>query len=111
MTTLPSTTKKKLGLVIDLDICVGCQACATSCKEWNTSGYSATRSQITTLTAPTRPGAWLNRIHSYEVSNGLDVRKHRSLPAVMPALRGARLRDRVPDGRQLQTRRGTGLFW
>ena len=25
-------------LVIDLDTCVGCQACATSCKEWNTSG-------------------------------------------------------------------------
>ena len=44
MTTLPDTTRpgqKKLGLVIDLDICVGCQACAVSCKEWNTQGYSA----------------------------------------------------------------------
>ena len=32
---------KKLGLVIDLDTCVGCHACATSCKEWNTGGYPA----------------------------------------------------------------------
>ena len=37
MTTLPETTNKKLGLVIDLDTCVGCQACVTCCKEWNTS--------------------------------------------------------------------------
>ena len=41
MTSLPETTAKKLGLVIDLDTCVGCQACATSCKEWNAGGYSA----------------------------------------------------------------------
>ena len=41
MTSLPDTSgpaQKKLGLVIDLDTCVGCQACATSCKEWNTQG-------------------------------------------------------------------------
>jgi len=25
----------KLGLVIDLDTCVGCHACAVACKEWN----------------------------------------------------------------------------
>ena len=36
MTDLPKTSpKKKLGLVTDLDICVGCHACAVSCKEWN----------------------------------------------------------------------------
>ena len=35
MTALPAASTKKLGLVIDLDTCVGCQACATSCKEWN----------------------------------------------------------------------------
>lgn len=46
MTTLPATTEKKLGLVIDLDTCVGCQACVTSCKEWNTFGYSALLSDI-----------------------------------------------------------------
>ena len=38
MTSLPPPTEKKLGLVIDLDTCVGCHACATSCKEWNTGG-------------------------------------------------------------------------
>ena len=38
MTSLPEPSAEKLGLVIDLDTCVGCQACATSCKEWNTGG-------------------------------------------------------------------------
>ena len=32
---------KKLGLVIDLDTCVGCHACAVACKEWNAGGVSA----------------------------------------------------------------------
>ncbi len=68
MTSLPTTAERsgrKLGLVIDLDTCVGCQACAVSCKEWNTSGYSA---PLTDLNAyGDQPiGAWLNRIHSYE---------------------------------------------
>ena len=40
MTSLPKTTRKKLGLVTDLDICVGCHACAVSCKEWNAGGHS-----------------------------------------------------------------------
>ncbi|MDG0985374.1 MAG: 4Fe-4S binding protein, partial [Planktomarina sp.] len=31
MTTLPETSAKKLGLVIDLDTCVGCHACVVSC--------------------------------------------------------------------------------
>ena len=38
MTTLLPPSDK-LGLVIDLDICVGCQACVVNCKEWNTAGY------------------------------------------------------------------------
>lgn len=66
MTTLPETTAKKLGLVIDLDTCVGCHACATSCKEWNTGGYSAPLSDQNPYGADPY-GAWLNRIHSYEV--------------------------------------------
>ena len=40
MTSLPEPQAIKLGLVIDLDICVGCHACVVNCKEWNTSGYS-----------------------------------------------------------------------
>ncbi|MCB1506538.1 MAG: 4Fe-4S dicluster domain-containing protein [Hyphomicrobiaceae bacterium] len=68
MTTLPEKTAKKLGLLIDLDICVGCQACATSCKEWNTGGYSAPLSDIDPYGRDPN-GAWLNRIHSYEISS------------------------------------------
>lgn len=58
----------KLGLVIDLDTCVGCHACATACKQWNTSGTIGPLSDD-------RPygkdpiGSWLNRIRSYEVDD------------------------------------------
>lgn len=69
MTMLPETTDKKLGLVIDLDTCVGCQACATSCKEWNTGGYSAPLSDMDPYGRDPH-GTWLNRIHSYEVGDG-----------------------------------------
>lgn len=68
MTTLPESTDKKLGLVIDLDICVGCHACVTSCKEWNTGGYSAPLSDHDPYGSDPS-GAWLNRVHSYEVTN------------------------------------------
>lgn len=68
MTSLPASTEMKLGLVIDLDICVGCQACATSCKEWNTGGYSAPLSDHDPYGSDPS-GAWLNRIHSYEVAD------------------------------------------
>ncbi len=47
MTSLPATPPpKRLGLVIDLDICVGCHACVVSCKEWNTGGYPAPLSDL-----------------------------------------------------------------
>jgi len=41
MTELPPPSARKLGLVIDLDTCVGCHACATNCKEWNAGGHLA----------------------------------------------------------------------
>jgi Fe-S-cluster-containing dehydrogenase component len=66
MTTLPETTQRKLGLVIDLDICVGCHACAVSCKEWNTGGYGAPLADEDAYGADPS-GTWLNRIHTYEV--------------------------------------------
>jgi len=70
MTSLPETPSgKKLGLVIDLDTCVGCQACAVSCKEWNTTGYSAPLTDRNPYGAEAT-GVWLNRIHSYEVTPG-----------------------------------------
>ena len=69
MTALPSTTGQKLGLVIDLDTCVGCQACATSCKEWNTGGYSAPLTDSDPY-GKDPDGAWLNRVHSYDIGEG-----------------------------------------
>ena len=67
MTSLPqSAPEKKLGLVIDLDICVGCHACAVNCKEWNTGGHSAPLPDHDPYGLdPT--GVWFNRIHSFEV--------------------------------------------
>ncbi|MGI9346770.1 MAG: 4Fe-4S dicluster domain-containing protein [Gammaproteobacteria bacterium] len=58
----------KLGLVIDLDTCVGCHGCATACKQWNTSG-------ITGPLTDERPygrdpeGVWFNRIRTFEVED------------------------------------------
>lgn len=68
MTSLPKTPpKKKLGLAIDLDTCVGCHACVVSCKEWNTSGYPAPLSDQNPY-GKNQSGAWLNRVHSFEHS-------------------------------------------
>ena len=69
MTSLPQSTDKKLGLVIDLDTCVGCHACAVSCKEWNTGGYSAPLSDANPY-GEDPLGTWLNRIHAYETEDG-----------------------------------------
>ena len=67
MTSLPARSpQKKLGLVIDLDTCVGCHACAVSCKEWNTGGYPAPLTDQDPYGAEVA-GTWLNRIHSYEL--------------------------------------------
>jgi Fe-S-cluster-containing dehydrogenase component len=65
MTSLPDATEKKLGLVIDLDTCVGCQGCVTSCKEWNTGGYMAPLTDIDPYGAAP-DGVWFNRVHTYE---------------------------------------------
>ena len=66
MTSLPQKTDKKLGLVIDLDICVGCHACAVHCKEWNTGGHSAPLTDFEPY-GPEPDGVWFNRIHAFEV--------------------------------------------
>jgi len=67
MTSLPAATEITLGLVIDLDTCVGCHACAVNCKEWNTGGQSGPLSDLHAYGADIS-GAWLNRIHSYETT-------------------------------------------
>jgi Fe-S-cluster-containing dehydrogenase component len=66
MTTLPQTpTERRLGLVIDLDICVGCHACAVNCKEWNTGGYHAPLTDKDPYGRDPQ-GVWFNRIHTFE---------------------------------------------
>jgi Fe-S-cluster-containing dehydrogenase component len=67
MTSLPAPQlgQKKLGLVIDLDICVGCHACATACKEWNASGHMGPLPDFNPY-GDGAWGVWFNRIHSFE---------------------------------------------
>jgi Fe-S-cluster-containing dehydrogenase component len=67
MTTLPPPSPVKLGLVIDLDTCVGCQACVVACKGWNTENYGAPLSDLDPYGADPE-GTFLNRVHTYEVT-------------------------------------------
>jgi Fe-S-cluster-containing hydrogenase components 1 len=73
MTSLPQPqpNAKKLGLVIDLDTCVGCHACAVNCKEWNTGGHYAPLPDYDKYGAEP-DGVWFNRIHSYEAEGRND---------------------------------------
>ncbi|MCB1490716.1 MAG: 4Fe-4S dicluster domain-containing protein [Rhodobiaceae bacterium] len=73
MTSLPQKTDKRLGLVIDLDTCVGCHACVINCKEWNTGGYGAALSDQDPYGAEPS-GSWLNRVHTYEAGTGAEAR-------------------------------------
>jgi len=68
MTSLPAAGTRKLGLVIDLDTCVGCQACAVACKQWNDgSQFGPLPDEDPYGREPL--GVWFNRVHSYEVSS------------------------------------------
>lgn len=73
MTSLPKKTQKKLGLVTDLDICVGCHACAVSCKEWNAGGHSAPLTDLNPYEKDPM-GVWFNRVHVYETDDGVNTR-------------------------------------
>jgi len=68
--TQPAETRKdkKLGLVVDLDICVGCHACAVACKQWNSVGMIAPLTD-TDPYGPAPFGVWLNRVHAYEIQD------------------------------------------
>lgn len=66
MTDLPASTRRQLGLVIDLDTCVGCHACAVACKEWNAGGISGPLTDAGPYGAEPE-GVWFNRVHSFEV--------------------------------------------
>ncbi|MDH5378522.1 MAG: 4Fe-4S dicluster domain-containing protein, partial [Gammaproteobacteria bacterium] len=58
--------KKQLALVIDLNVCVGCHACVTSCKEWNTSGSAGPMPDHNPYGADPS-GVFFNRVQTYEV--------------------------------------------
>jgi Fe-S-cluster-containing dehydrogenase component len=73
MTGLPAPSPKKLGLVIDLDTCVGCHACAVHCKEWNSGGVAAPLTDVAPYDAEP-DGVWFNRVHSYETGSGAEGR-------------------------------------
>jgi len=66
VTDLPVFTERSLGLVIDLDTCVGCHACVVACKGWNTEHYGAPLADSDAY-GPNPVGSFLNRVHSYEV--------------------------------------------
>ena len=56
---------RQLALVIDLNVCVGCHACVTSCKEWNTGGAAGPLGDENAYGAdPT--GTFFNRVQTYE---------------------------------------------
>ena len=67
MTCLPQASTVKLGLVIDLDTCVGCHACAVACKQWNDGGQFGPLSDGDERGAKPS-GVWFNRVHSYEAA-------------------------------------------
>jgi Fe-S-cluster-containing dehydrogenase component len=69
VTSLPAPSAKKLGLVIDLDTCVGCHACAVNCKEWNDGGYHAPLTDLNPYGSG-QDGVWFNRVHSFEAGDG-----------------------------------------
>ncbi|HEY2189505.1 MAG TPA: 4Fe-4S dicluster domain-containing protein [Caldimonas sp.] len=61
----PAPVGRQLALVIDLNVCVGCHACVTSCKEWNTFGAAGPLADENAYGAdPT--GTFFNRVQTYE---------------------------------------------
>ena len=70
MTSLPKNRgEAALGLVIDLDICVGCHACAVNCKQWNSGGHAAPLPDDKPY-GKDPSGVWFNRVHTFEAGEG-----------------------------------------
>ena len=63
----------QLALVIDLNVCVGCHACVTNCKQWHTSGPSGPLSDQNPYGADPG-GTFFNRVQTYEVGVFPDTR-------------------------------------
>src|SRR5262249_1386368 len=56
----------QLALVIDLNVCVGCHAGVTSCKEGNTSGSAGPLADLMPY-GPDPVGTFFNRVQTFEV--------------------------------------------
>jgi len=63
----------QLALVIDLNVCVGCHACVTSCKEWNDGGSAGPLSDLEPYGADP-VGTFLNRVQTFEVGTYPDTK-------------------------------------
>ena len=63
---------KQLALAIDLNVCVGCQACVTSCKQWNTSGTAGPLADHNPYDADP-VGTFFNRVQTFEVGEFPDT--------------------------------------
>ena len=69
---MAETIAKQLALVIDLNVCVGCHACVTSCKEWNTSGSAGPLADENAYGKdPT--GTFFNRVQTFEAGTYPDT--------------------------------------
>jgi len=62
----------QLALVIDLNVCVGCHACVTSCKEWNTSGPAGPMGDEHPY-GEDPSGTFFNRVQTFEVGSFPDT--------------------------------------
>ncbi|NQV47673.1 MAG: 4Fe-4S dicluster domain-containing protein [Rhodospirillaceae bacterium] len=62
---MTDTIAKQLALVIDLNTCVGCHACVTSCKEWNSSGWGGPMPDTNPYDRDPS-GVFFNRVQTYE---------------------------------------------
>ncbi len=56
----------QLALVIDLNVCVGCHACVTSCKQWNTSSEKSGPLFDDRPYDKDPTGTFFNRVQTYE---------------------------------------------
>jgi len=62
----------QLALVIDLNVCVGCHACVTSCKQWNTSGWAGPLTDQNPYHEDPS-GTFFNRVQTFEVGTYPDT--------------------------------------
>ncbi|SNX74047.1 Fe-S-cluster-containing dehydrogenase component [Cereibacter ovatus] len=75
------TGGRKLALVIDLDACVGCHACTVACKGWHALSPATTLGDRDSHGAAPE-GAFLTRVHCYEIENETGPAQILSFPRV-----------------------------